>query len=602
MTQKFFHNRAETARRAAAVRSLLTPEGAKAFFENAQGTTIDAIRTLWGEALIAYRNTHGQLPSENLLAAAHGALERQMTAMMEDTTTAISGGVLKAPVWGYFILPALLQSTTASMCTFVDASHDIVDILGIFPEVRKTGRGDFNWKEQTHKNHVGFLSSVRRFVKGTLAAKKVSFDIKTVKNVATALPIRPGTLRLAVDGLSYPLDFENEFARQTSFNGSGKLAGASIVVDYAKGTVAVDLTNADAALSAAGVVLGLECDLDEEADPTIIAEINLREYAEKVRQTRYVLATSYTIQALTDLQREQGINLETQLVTEMVDFLASEQDARRLRTALFYNYHTATIDARRAAGEALELWIQRIKLALVEESDKLQKLNGSVGINGAYCAEQLCQLLRSFPGTEFQADPMFTRTRGLRRAGWLFGTIAVYCVPDEWLAALDPESKLEADEGLFFGSDGAGHSPLVAGDGIAPTAIDHGVNPLLTQRLSLYGTELNSPNPIGGRDCQVKIKFANIANPSQVRAAVAVTVTAKAATGSVKIGGYDVPAEDLFTTTPPGAPVTLSIPTPNPFVARIVDNRLHAVGAGKVTVQGLFGTKTATVDITVVAP
>ncbi|MEG5932543.1 hypothetical protein UXN85_20975 [Enterobacter hormaechei] len=516
MAHKFIRQQVETSRRAAVVRSLLkSGEGASPFFENTPG--IEPVAQLWTEALRAYKSRTGKLPHESILANAHAALERQLNnskAMFEASDMSTSGGVLSVPVWGAFILPAMLESTTATLCTFVDASHDLCDVLSIYPVVSK-GFGDYAAGTRLDGSHAGRFSSMRRFMLLDAAdqpknGKKV-FTFDTTWSINGVLPIRPGTIRLAIDRVPYPVDFDNSSTRASQLSGTGKLAGATFKIDYENATVEADLTNANAAFYADGVILGLEWDIDEETAPAIIPEIALREESARVRQTRYLLAAQYTMQAVIDLQREQGLSLESELVNNIIRWMAGEQDTRRLRTVLFYNKLKTSIDTSRKTDN-LGLWAEALKRRIIEESDKLQALNKSVGITGAYAGEKAAQLFRSFPGHYFQADPDFYTTSGLRRAGTLFGSIEVFVVPDACCDQLvtEPESTFKTNDVLFFGSDAAGHSPLVAGDGIPPTQIQHAVTPSLRGRVTLYGTELNAPNPHGGGNFQVLATLENL--------------------------------------------------------------------------------------------
>lgn len=501
MAHKYLDQQVKTARRAAAVRNLLKGgEQVAPMFENTPG--LEPVAQLWTEALQAYQAKHGKLPSESILANAHAALEHQLNkhrAMFESSEIGTSGGVESVPVWAAFILPVLLESTTTSLCTFVDASHDVCNVLAMYPVVSK-GFGDYKAGDRLDGSHAGRLSTLRRFMLLDTADQpdgtKKTFTFDTKFSINGVLPIRAGTIRLAVNGVPYEVDFDNESSRAAALNGTRDLLGAVFSIDYENATVTADLTNANAAFTANGVILGLEWDIDEEAAPAIIPEITFREESKRVRQTRYLLSSQYTAQTVMDLQREQGLTLQSELVGEIIRWMAGEQDSRRLRTALFYNQHTISIDAGRKT-DSLGLWAEALKRRIIEESDKLQALNKSVGITGAYAGEKAAQLFRSFPGGYFQTDPDFYQSTGLRRAGTLFGFIEVYVVPDACCDQLltEPESHFTTKDVLFFGSDGAGHSPLVAGDGIPPTQIQYATTPGLKNRVTLYGTEVNAPNP-----------------------------------------------------------------------------------------------------------
>lgn len=524
MSAKYFDKQADISRRAAIVLNLISTDGTGAFFESTPGIENKpckgSVATLWAEALFEYKQRTGHYPNANLLASAHAALERHVglnKALMEDAGMRVSSSLGTNPIWGAFILPALLASTTARMCTFVDANHEQVDVIGLIP-VTDSSSGDYSPSDRLDGTQLGRLINTRSFIELPAAdqpdGKKTTFtfDITTVSGYPCKA-IRPGTVALALDGISIPVDIDaqNSLLQASKFGLSGRLAGVQADIDYINGTVSLDFSRADPQLYSAGVTLGLMVDANDEDESFTIPKIALKEFSAPVCQTRYLVATEFSVQALYDLQREQSLSLSAILVDEMRRWLANEQDSRRLRTALFFNHHKATIDARRAAGEALELWIERLKRAVIEESDKLKAKNNNIGITGAYVGEKAGQLLRSLPAPEFIPDPDFNLGTGIRRAGLLFGLIEIFVVPEEGITVLaNTPAKMTTTQALFFGSDGAGHSPLVAGDGIAPINIEHGTVPGLTNRTSLYATEINSPNPIGGVDYQVLVDFTNI--------------------------------------------------------------------------------------------
>lgn len=64
-----------------------------------------------------------------------------------------------------------------------------------------------------------------------------------------------------------------------------------------------------------------------------------------------------------------------------------------------------------------------------------------------------------------------------------------------------------------------------------------------------------------------------------------IVVTAKTAPADFKVTDPDLDAAALFTTTPANSALTLDIPTAVPTIATIVGGKLHAVGAGDVTVR-----------------
>lgn len=504
MSQKYFDKQADIARRARAVLGMLENWPDHPFFEGVEG--IDQVKSVWRSAFSINERT---VPL-SLLANAHAALERQI--MTESSSQATSTGVQKVPVWGVLILPVMLSTATQSMCTFINADHDIVELLDVMLKATEK-HGSYDVGHNLDGTQGGIYSGMRRYIqlaKATLPDGKkstFSFDIKTVTGVET--PIRPGTIRLIVNGISYPVDIQNAIERAADIPLSTFIVpGVSVQVDYDKGTVAFKFGGI---VPDQDVKLSLECDLDEEAKGELIPTAVIGQYQKSLRCTRYFLSTHFTFQAMIEAQNEQGLDMTNFLLREMTRFIAQEQDFRRFRTALAHNTNTATIDVSLAKGDDVEEWILAIKKAILAESDKLQAKNKSVGITGAICGEKAVQLIRSFPIDYFSPDPSYHLTNGIRRAGRLFGLIDVYGVDEEATQLLKKEfPAFDTNQVLFYGSDGIGHSPLVAGDSIAPTLIKHHPYPHLQNRITLYGSEINGINPFNGAEYMVLVTLDKI--------------------------------------------------------------------------------------------
>lgn len=513
----FQKQQVDISRRAAAVLSLVKGEGA--MFESA--TVLDPVRTVWRNSLQNYHDKHGRWPESGILASAHAALERLMDVkkrrglMVEaaGVSMATSKGVATVQRWGALILPVLLAQTTASLCTFVDASTDETTILQLLPVVT-VGAGDYQAGDHLDGNQAGKFASLNRYAWLPDADQpddtKTVFVFDTVALLGKATPIRQGTILLTADGTTKRLDNRSS-GNSTSwvlsnFAGTDNVA---VSVDYIAGKITLNFSNSKNP-PATGVRLGAEFDIDDEYSFTV-PELNLRAEKRVVTTSRYQLAAETSVQAISDLFRESSMNLNDLLVVQISQWLAGEADVRRLRKVLFYNRHTATIDGLRNLSEDLLTYVRRIKNSLNELSDQQQARNGNTGFTGCYCGITAAQLFRAMPIDEFVPDPDYERGTGIRRAGLLFGKYDVYAVPDELCVALSADGcTLGSVDALFFGSDGAGHSPLVAGDAIAPLTVDHGVNPLLRHRSTVYGSEICAVNPFDGQNYSVRVHFDKI--------------------------------------------------------------------------------------------
>ncbi|HBC0018040.1 TPA: hypothetical protein JG871_003959 [Enterobacter hormaechei subsp. xiangfangensis] len=526
--QLFKEQQSDVLRRAEAVRGLLLED--IPLFEGVKGS--DTINHVWKRALVNFERKFGKLPSDNLLAAAHAAVERVIdkkarkgfnhnAALFEavESNMSDSKGVLNNPVWSAILLPTLLNATTSSLCTFIDAKREVVDILQMLPVAAKDV-GDYKAGDILDGTQVGQFGSMLRF--GTLPAAEQpdgtldTFSFSTSGILGTAQPILPGTIQLVIDGQPIPIDFDkSRYERVISITLQGTystaLLGAVVNIDYPAGAVIFDFSKAINGVPKKGTVLGLEFSLDEEENPDLIPEINGRAFMRQVRTSRYMLSAQSSIMAQYDFQREMGMQLSDTLQDAIANWLAAELDARRLRAALFYNTHAFGIDITAQTNEDFEARIARLKAALAVESDSMIERNKNIGITGAYCGEKAAQFLRSLPAAEFEPDPVTITSPGIRRIGVLFGVIECFEVPEAACTAFTSAgAQLASDEMLCFGSDGNGHSPLVAGDGVPASVIDHGTTNKLQQRRTVYGTEVTALNPFGGTHYMILLQLKGI--------------------------------------------------------------------------------------------
>ncbi|MFA1645404.1 MAG: hypothetical protein ACDS79_07960 [Enterobacteriaceae bacterium] len=533
--REYRKQRHETVVRAESVLSLLNPDETTNFFEDVEGMA--PVRKVWRRAIESYQVKHGKLPAERMLASAHAALERVIkptsragfrnTGPMFESAIAnmsTSLGVLEHPNWAAIILPTILTSNTEQLCTFMNVDKDQTDLLQLIPYAVTGGdatpAGDVLDGYNFHS--YGTMSRLLTLETGKEPDGTITkFSFGAPFNRPYGWPIRPGTVRMRIDDSIIAVDPDvQQYTPNVELyappglnfpNGLVSYGHIHVSINYLDGTVNLDFTSQP---PAAGTVITLEVDVDEEEEPRLIPELNERCFRARVHASRYMMAAGSSVQAYHDFRREVGLDLNETLTNAAANWLAGEVDKRRLRTALFYANNRISIDATRRTDD-LGLWAEGLKRRIIVESDKMQALNKNVGITGAYAGERVAQLFRSLPEPLFVPDASAHITPGIRRAGRLFGLLDVWIVPKEsFMPLFNVDVKFMDRDVLFFGSDGSGHSPLVAGDGIPPTLINSGTpdapNPDLRFRSTVFGTEISALNPFGGQNYLLMATFDNL--------------------------------------------------------------------------------------------
>ena len=527
--EKVHNTQRDMQRRAAAVRAFCTGDENGMMLESATGTAKNVIAIAWGAAISAYEKKNGRQPPADLLASAHAAVERLMNKashreapatlrpLLESAagTMTSSTGIDTLSHYAALYLPALLAQQTADLATWIDCSggfgkNEIValDIVAgaDFGDVKK---GDS--LSAPSPNLFGSLARITPFDTQPNGTAK-----KFVLTTAAGVPIKPGTVRINADHIAVS-GFDDAFAgadKGNVINCTGVLTGAKVAIDHVAGTITLDCT---------GMATPPAAKLNIEAEYCVDDEILLRdtkqlpalvyEMSKKISILKpQILTAEFSVMAEFDAQRELGFDLSSSSTQAMISLIAAEADLSRVKRLAYLctESDTLTIDFNNIDGVKFHTALKR---GLLAQSNKLSDQNGYVGTTHIVAGADAATWLMSH--SEFNVDPEYLAGPGIRLAGILFGSLPVYIVSESFstaFAALKDMFPLSKTDLLLVANDGAGHSPVVAGDALPPIPgmpIVHDVTPSLMKQCTLLAQTLCDSNIDGHKYCRrVKLDIA----------------------------------------------------------------------------------------------
>ncbi|WP_241647048.1 capsid protein [Rosenbergiella metrosideri] len=482
----------------------------------------------WTEALHNYKASHGKYPSVEVLANAHKSLQNLMTESVKESGTIkgpnapmfesaaadmrTSEGVMKQAIFAAMILPAALGAATSDACTFVPCERDIAKIYEL-TNIAGSNFGKFRAGDELNMHRTGAYSQMRRterFDKDNQPdGTKKDFTFSLATFLGTDAPIIKGRSKLLVNRRVSKKDDSdgNLYFNDTDFNGVQYQATGK--VDYAKGVITVSFNTAPAA----GTELAAQIEINVEGKADLIPVINqtMREY--EVSPSQYILASEHTVQSASDLQREFGLNLQSQQFQAMTQWLSHETDMARLRTLVFHTIpnFSREFDVALPEGQTYESWVGIMSHAVNRLSTEMLNRNKESGIRGGFAGGDAANYLRSLPSSVFQKDPNYVQSPYVQYIGTLFNTIRIYEVPNPACESLQADGlDFQPYDIYFYGrGDSIGKAGLIAGDAVPAMPFVHPTDKNLVNRTTIWGSALNEIHPRGGENYFSRLRLTN---------------------------------------------------------------------------------------------
>lgn len=461
-------------------------------------------------ALRMYCLTHGRMPADDLLAAAHMATENLLAMqggkgagnlILESATLETTEGVQFRNRMVALILPVMLQSITANMVGFIPGSYNRSEIFRVY-RIAGSTFGDFAAGDRIDQKFNGQYGTMdQRYLAGTgdadIDGAASEFKIDSNVKFGKVYPIKKESVKILHD--------RNIVAKD---NGSGALSGTFLVgatpvnvtgtVNYATGVI-------DPVFSvppATGIKIHIGFDVDIEKDPTLIPTVNHELDYRVLQPHESAIAAQTTLQAIWELRREMNINADSMAMLTMRNLLAADKDRKALRDMQFFakgekswNYAGYTT-AQISYSDYFETLLQ----TLLEINSDMLTNTGYVGLTGIVAdAASSTKLMAATRSGQFVAAPNYQFIPQPHYAGRLFGMFDLY---------IDPQAPDFTC--LCYGKGSQiSQAGYVAADAVPAMAFKHAVQQDLRYKNTLWELAYRDLQPFDGREYLTTLKLVN---------------------------------------------------------------------------------------------
>lgn len=509
-------------------------------FESYGPVVSTIVGTAWASALAEYTNERGEMPRDEILAAAHKATENlllegaskfqnpsvrfllesaqkdfnenslllESADSMPDLST--SQGVMQLATFVAMILPVALGAQTSDACTFVPCEKDQNKIFEIL-NIAGNSFGDLKAGQEIDMTTAGYYSQMGRVrlfpadqqPKGT--KQKLTFKVADAEGVAA--PIRPKRTVLYINRKPTDPDTGNNtlhhsFVYTDPTTKEETSVTLTCTINYDTGEIGVTPSNP----FPEGYELGVGYELDVEKKPELIPTINHKMKDYLVYPSYYYLAAEHTLQAELEMRREFNFELNPLSYRSLRDFISHEIDMMRLSIMIWRCVHGSTYDVALPDSQLFESWAGLLRNKFNQISADMIDRTRTTGVTGMFAGSEASNFIKALPPTLFQPAPNYRQTPYVHFAGTLFGVYKVFEVPQPICVSLTKSlekqgAKFNTNNILCYGrGDGIAQAGFIAGDAIPLIPLIHDTTPSLRNRTTMFGSALNTIHPRRGED------------------------------------------------------------------------------------------------------
>lgn len=452
--------------------------------------------------LRAYCQHRGKAPSDEVLAAAHKAIENlciyesvapkidngQKSAIYESVANmSTTDGMVMRDHMVAIVLPTMLNTITSDMVTTCPANFDRSEIFRITTVAGSTF-GDLQKGDvinETFNGQYGTLDQCKLLGLGD--------GTKTTFTLTVGMPLKKGSgsggyVRVLLDRMEVAKD-----------NGSGAIFGVMVnqsTVNYDTGEIQVVFNTAPAA----GLEVHVTYDIDIEADPSLIPMVSHTIKAYELLPHESAIRGELSLQALHSASREYGIDMSALTLNAMRNTLAADKDRKRLRQMWFIAKGEHEWDMAVPSGASYYEHYETVRTTLMNISTSLVNGNLRSGLVGLVAGKMACNTLRTLRSPHFVPAPNYRELAQPHYVGRLFETWDLYCDP----GAPDPWKALCFAKGMNHGEAG-----YIAADAITAVPLKHPVGTDLRYRDTMWELSYRDPHPYDGREWFTILKVIN---------------------------------------------------------------------------------------------
>lgn len=486
---------------------------------SSMGEEMGARQALSDASAIRAHFQHNGMPSDDLLAAAHSSLENLFSHNQEiadqqgsdSLFSSISDGALSTEagtpiraVTAALTLPTMLANPMNDMVTYLPSRRYEAEIFNVDRVAGKT-LGDMTKGQIMDSMTTGQYSEQRQmypFVAGQVpdgSKKQFIFTTGTDTPAKVKLQMRNGSIAVYLNRVVVAVQLDNG-----DLYGQVKLGSQSYIlsgsVDTENGIITL---NSDVAIPDAAT-LHAEFEIDIENNPKLVPTIDHKISSFRLRPASRILGADLSMMANFKMRTEFGIDLHSQQLAGIRNWLANERAENQLRKILFLTLHEREFDAAISAGSN-ETWKDRyefIRATFISISQEMMVRNKESGLKGMYAGFEFAGFIKMLPPSLFQ--PTTNRhidDNTIHFIGTLMGTIKVFCVPNE--------GNMPADECLCYAKTSKiGKAPFLTGDVVPPTLYSHDADRSLMREDTIWSCSYDNATP-SLPDYTVKLKLKN---------------------------------------------------------------------------------------------
>jgi hypothetical protein len=450
---------------------------------------------------------NGAMPSDDLLAAAHGTLENLFSNNQVIAEDASSGMLLSSVSESNLSTEqgVIIRATTAALTLPTMLSNPMNDIVAYLP-VRKNkteiflidrvaGKtlGDFTKNQVIDELTAGQYSHQRqRYI---FDAAQSPDGTKTVFNFDTAAHT-PALTKLPFKNSSVKVYFNRDSGQALnqlddgSLYGSVTVGGSSVVMT---GVVDSDLGKIVVTAGSAlpdGAELHAEFEIDIESNPDLIPTIDHKMRSFTIRPASRVISADASIMSVFTMQTEFGVDTNSLNLSSMRNVLVDERSKKQLEDLMFFVQEERSFDAE-VPTDTHETWATRfeyIKSLFLSISQSMINKNKRSGMKGMYAGTEFSTFVKMLPPSIFTMAPNYTQEPRIHFIGTLMGGIKVFEVPYT--------SIVPADKALAYARpEQLGYAPYYTGDVIPPTLYSQEVTKGLRKGSVIWANGYDSASP-----------------------------------------------------------------------------------------------------------
>ncbi len=442
-------------------------------------------------AIRNYVLDNGTEPPQELLASVANSIANVM-----DTNNPILDSTLNStdgiPFRDHMIslqLPQTLNQITGDDVTYIPAGFDKSEIFRV-ERVAGSTFGDLNAGDVIDEFFSGQYSTMDQIkLAGTTDGSAVSF-VASFGN-----KIKPHRTMVYIDGELLVHDLDGGQGDVIRPHGGGNI---TLSQNFVSGDITVTLSGAG--IVASGLKVEVKADILVENNEEIIPLVDHQVTSYIVRPHEAVLASSTTIQARMQLQRELGLNQDTMNIAAAANIMAAEKDRRNiyLMRKFARDQWTWGLKPPVSGADSTVEHMRTLRSFLAKVSSEQIKNNKKAGGKSLYVGRAIKNFLEILPAGEFTMVANYVEIAQPHVVGRLFGRYTVKFAPQ-----MGEMEMMMVAKGTDHGDSG-----LIVGDAIPAIAMKHVVAyKNLRNENTLYELAVRDMHPYKGRDFVSLITF-----------------------------------------------------------------------------------------------